>query len=99
MKKFILPLIAMMASFAMTAFRTVSGNASRPLSGVYWVFNGNPNSSSEIADPLKYSLAPGNQPTCSATTDLCNIFADPQTGDPNHPNLATEVQSMRTFKR
>ena len=96
MKKILFSVFAVVAALTMFAFGKVEEQPKA--SAVYWVFTGNPNSASDIADPTKYTLAPGNQPTCNASTGLCNIFAEPQSGNPSRPNLATEEVSMRTFR-
>lgn len=98
MKKYVSGILAIVLAISFSAFTTIYSSGSPKFAGVYWIFNGNPSIPSDVSNPLKYSLAPGNVPTCNTGTKLCNIVADPQGGDPSHPNLSTEVQSMRKFK-
>ena len=99
MKKFIFPVAAVIIAISAVAFGAKPKDYKvKTMSGTYWVFNGNPNSPSEIDDPLKYSPTSDGQPTCGTGNDLCNIFADPQSSDPTHPNLSTEVTALRKFK-
>ncbi|MFL5811218.1 MAG: hypothetical protein ACJ749_16980 [Flavisolibacter sp.] len=99
MKKLILPLAGVLIAISAVAFGVKQKEYKvKTTSGTYWIFNGDPNSQSDIGNDLKYSTAPDGQPTCASGNDLCNIFADPKVGDPNHPNLSTEVTTMRTFK-
>jgi hypothetical protein len=96
MKKFMAFLLLIFAVSA-TAF-TVAQDGKQKLTETYWVFLGDPNDPSDINDPSMYEQAPNGQPTCNSGSQLCNIYAQPQSGDPSHPDLSTEIVSERRFK-
>ena len=83
MKKY-LGIFALILAIAGSAFTTRNSIAAPKLVGQWYLFNGDPNNPSEVADPVNYSLE--SYPICPGTgSKRCEVNAEPGSGD--HPDL------------
>ena len=96
MKKFLLPVLAVVLAIAGSAFtvnKTVSLKFDTP---VWFDFNGT--SSIDETNQDKYSLDANNTPDCSGSTTRCEILAYPKAGtNPVRPDLSQGILDQ-TFK-
>lgn len=98
MKKIIAAFIAITIIAGLSAFSLTKEKETTTLSGTYWIYVGDPYDQDEIAKASNYVLTIDGKPTCTIGSELCNIFAEPQSGNPLRPDLSTENVSMRTFQ-
>lgn len=97
MKKILPGLLAIIVAISLSAF-TAQKHQQKKLSGEQWfVFNGT--APADLGTASKYSLDDdGSQPNVCTSTTLtyrCEILAQPQSGNPNQPNLSTIIDETK----
>ena len=97
MKKILPGLLAIVVAISLSAF-TAQKHQPKKLSGEQW-FHFDGTSPNDLTDPAMYSLdGDGSAPTVCSSITLqyrCEINAQPQSGNPDQPDLTTIVDQRK----
>lgn len=94
MKKYLGGLAAVVVALALSSFTLISREQERGLTAEWFHFTGDASDPDQVADPEMYVK---QSPVCSSTTLAyrCDILIEPQSGNPDLPDLTQNVQQER----